>query len=191
MRSIALSLIVLFGASTGAVGQARPNVSVEGGDAAVTYHWMRSNAQPGDCGCFYLNGGGVSGSWNVRPQFAVVSEIAAEHTANGPSGDSLTLSSYLAGARYILPQRGPRGLQPFVQMLVGAEHAGGGIAGAGDGTFAFATRMGGGVDLPVASHFAFRLQADYDLTTFQNTTNTHQNNLLLGAGIVYRWSNEK
>jgi outer membrane immunogenic protein len=196
MRSIALAIIVLLGAATGAACQAQSSASVVSGDAALTYHWERSNTQPGDCGCFYLNGGGLSGSLNVRPRLAVVAEVAAEYNGNGPStGNSLTLTSFLAGARYSLPQfrsRSPHRLQPFLQILLGGAHAGGAIAGAGDGTEALTARMGGGVDFRLGSHFALRLiQADYNLTTFQNTVNNHQNNLLLGTGVVYRWSTKK
>lgn len=195
MRSIALATTLLFGAAVAAMGQnptPTPTIPVSG-DAALTYHWMRTNAQPGDCGCIDLNGGGVSASWNVRPRLAVVTEISVASAGNVPStGNSLTLTSYLAGARYSLPQlwqRNRHGLQPFVQLLVGAGHAGGGIAGAGDGTFAFAMRMGGGIDVPVSRHFAVRIiQIDYDLTNFHNSVNDHQNNLLLGSGIVFRWS---
>jgi hypothetical protein len=32
------------------------------------------------------------------------------------------------------------------------------------------------------------VQIDYYLTTFANATNDHQNNFLVGAGIVYHWS---
>jgi hypothetical protein len=124
---------------------------------------------------------------------AVVAEISGGYAGNGPgTGNSLTLISYMAGARYFLPQPWRESLhspQPFAQVLLGAAHAGGGIAGAGDNTNAFAARMGGGLDVPVSDHLAFRvLQIDYYLTDFANSTNDHQNNLLLGAGIVYRWS---
>jgi hypothetical protein len=52
--------------------------------------------------------------------------------------------------------------------------------------------MGGGIDVPVSSHFAVRIiQLDYYLTTFANATNDHQNNLSVGAGIVYHWSRKK
>lgn len=193
MRSIALATGLLLGAATAAAGQTIPHESAVSGDAALTYHWVRSNTQPGHCGCFDLNGGGISGSWNVRAQLAVMAEISGEYAGNGPStGNSLTLTSYLAGARYVLPQpwlQSPHGPQPFVQVLLGVGHAGGGIAGAGDSTTAFATRIGGGVDLPVSTHFAIRIiQVDYYLTAFKNTTTNHQNNLLLGAGVVYHWS---
>ena len=104
----------------------------------------------------------------------------------------LTLTSYLVGARYKLPQPwldGEHKPQPFAQVLVGAAHAGGGVAGAGDGSYEFAARMGGGIDVPVSSRFAVRvIQVDYYLTNFANATNAHQNNLLVGAGIVFHWS---
>jgi len=35
------------------------------------------------------------------------------------------------------------------------------------------------------------IQVDYYLTNFSNLTNDHQNNLLIGAGIVFRWSRQK
>ena len=50
----------------------------------------------------------------------------------------------------------------------------------------FATRMGGGIDVPGKFPLcgASPIQLDYYLTTFANATNNHQNNLLVGAGIV-------
>jgi outer membrane immunogenic protein len=193
MRSIALLTGLLLGAATtAALGQV---VTSTTGDVAVTYHWVRTNAQPGDCGCFDLNGGGISGSWNIRPRLAAVAEIGVEHTGNGPSGNSLTLVSYLAGARYLLPQPrlgGDRAPQPFAQLLLGGAHAGGGIAGVGDASNAFASRVGGGIDVPITSRIAVRaIQVDYYLTNFANTVNNHQNNLLLGAGIIFRWSRQR
>jgi len=105
------------------------------------------------------------------------------------------LSSYLAGARYRVPQpwmHGKHRPQPFAQLLLGAAHAGGGVAGVGDASFAFASRLGLGIDVPVNSRFAVRvIQMDYYLTHFANYTNDHQNNLLVGAGVVFRWSRGK
>ena len=192
MRSIArLTGLLLGAAATAAMGQAVTSPT-SGGDVALTYHWVRSNTQPADCGCFDLNGGGISASWHFAEKWAAVAEVSGEHADSGPStGNSLTLVSYLAGVRYTLPQvwrHGSHRPQPFAQVLAGAAHAGGGIAGAGDGTMAFAARVGGGLDVPLTSHIAIRaLQVDYDLTDFPNSTNNHQNNLLLGAGLVYRW----
>ena len=163
------------------------------GDAALTYHWVRSNSAPGDCGCFGLNGGAISGSWNLNGRWSAVAEIGAEHAGNVLStGGSLTLTSYLGGARYRFPQPWRESVhapQPFAHLLLGAAHAGGTVAGSGDGAYAFATRVGGGVDVPLNSHFAVRIvQIDYYLTKALNATNNHQNNLLVGAGFVFRWS---
>ncbi len=187
MRSIALATVLLLGVTTAATAQTSYS-----GDAALTYHWVRTNAPAGECGCFGLNGGGVSGSWNVFHRLSAVAEISSEHAGDVLStGRSLTLTSYLAGARYQLPRpwrRAAHGPQPFAQLLLGATHAGGSVAGSGDASFAFATRMGGGIDVPVNRHFAVRvIQIDYYLTHSANITNDHQNNLLLAVGIVFHW----
>jgi outer membrane immunogenic protein len=191
MRSILLATVLLLGGASAAVAQESFS-----GDAAATYQWVRTNAGPGQCGCFGLNGGGISGSWNFHGPWSVVTDFSSEFTSSAPiTGNSLTLTSYLAGARYYLPQRWLHGRhkpQPFAQLLLGAAHAGGGVAGIGDASYGFATRMGGGIDVPVSSHFAVRaIQLDYYLTHFANAVNDHQNNLLVGAGIVFHWSREK
>ena len=165
-----------------------------GGDVAASYDWVRTNAGPGQCGCIGLNGGSLSGSWNVHGPWSVVTDFSAVFSSSAPvTGNSLTLTSYMAGARYYLPQLSMRRVyhhpQLFGQLLVGAGHAGGGYAGVGDGTYGFASRVGGGIDVPVSSRFAVRvIQIDYYLTNFANATNDHQNNLLVGAGIVFHWS---
>jgi len=195
MRFLGLITGLLLSAAVAAMAQAVPAVANEPlvrGDAALTYHWVRTNAQPGDCGCFGLNGGGVSASWNFRPRWALVTEMSGEYAGKGSSsGNSLTLISYLAGVRYRSSSRWPSRtyvMQPFAELLAGAAHSSGGIAGAAEGTTAFATRMGGGIDLPVSSRFAIRVvQIDYDLTGFRNTVNDHQNNLLVAAGLTFRW----
>ncbi len=191
MRLIVLASLLLLAAAPAAFAQDAP-----GGDVALTYHWVRSNTSAGECGCFNLNGGGISGSWEFHPRIAAVAEISAENATGAlATKKSLTLTSYLAGARYWLPQPWPSGAhspQPFAQVLLGAVHAGGGIAGTGDGAYSFATRIGGGLDLPVTSHLAFRLiQIDYYLTHSVNAANNHQNNLLVATGVVFRWHRAK
>jgi outer membrane immunogenic protein len=192
MRSFLLSTILLLAGASAAMAQQ----SAYSGDAAATYHWVRTNAGPGQCGCFGMNGGGVSGSWNFRGPWSAVVDISAENTSSAPPANNpLTLVSYLAGARYKIPQpwlQGNHKPQPFAQIMLGAAHAGGGEAGVAAGSYRFATRIGGGIDVPLNSHFAVRVvQIDYYLSTFVNATNDHQNNLLVGAGIVYHWSRQK
>ena len=191
MRSLLIAAMLLLLGSTAVVAQ-----DSYGGDAAAAYHWVRTNAGPGQCGCFGMNGGGISGSWNFRGPWSAVLDISAEYNGSAaPLGNSLTLVSYMAGGRYKIPHpwlEGNHKPQPFAQILLGAAHAGGGEAGVADGTYRFATRIGGGIDVPLNAHFAVRaIQIDYYLTTFANATNDHQNNFLIGAGIVYHWSKKK
>lgn len=193
MRSLLLVCVWIIGMAGTALAQALPGGPTHSGDAALTYHWVHTNAPPnGGCGCFPLNGGGISGSWNFGGRLSAVAEFSVDHTSNALSSSrSLTLTSYLGGARYRLPRfwrHGDRALEPFAQVLVGGAHAGGGMAGVADGTSAFAGRLGGGVDLPLTLGISVRLiQADYYMTTFANSADNRQNNILLGAGVAIHW----
>jgi outer membrane immunogenic protein len=161
MRTFLLSiLLVLAGAST-ALAQ-----DSYGGDAAAAYHWVRTNAGPGECGCFGTNGGGLSGSWNFHGPWSAVVDISAENASGAPPvGNSLTLVSYLAGVRYKIPQpwiEGNHKPQPFAQIILGAAHAGGGEAGVADGSYRFATRIGGGTKTPFrGANYSDRLLPHY------------------------------
>jgi outer membrane immunogenic protein len=192
MRKILIFAALLFAGACASSAYAQEGIS---GDAAATFQWVHTNAGPGQCGCFGVSGGGVSASWEVRGPWSVVADFSSQTATGAPTvGSSLTLTSGLAGARFELPRlrrtwmHGAHRVQPFAQILVGAAHAGGGAAGVGDGTNRFAARAGGGLDVPVSRHFSVRGQVDYFPTTFANGTNDHQNNLLIGAGVVYHWS---
>jgi outer membrane immunogenic protein len=193
MRMIAVVGILLLGST---VMKAQDVSSGQPGyraDVAATYQWIKTNTPNGSCDCFYLKGGDLSASLRLLPEMSAVADVNLSH-ANDVlgSGSSLTLSSYMAGPRFRLPLSGSHSRyvpEPFAQILLGAAHAGGGAAGAGDRTTVFAARVGGGMDVALAGGLAVRLfQVDYYLTDFANSTNNHQNNLLFGAGLVYRWA---
>ena len=199
MKKIALVGILFAGISFvglagTAMAQSSPESSTFSGDVALTYQYTHSNTQPGQCGCFNLNGGGLSASWQFRPRLAAVVEADASLASSGPAtGSTLTLVAGLGGIRYILPLPTKRERAPrfFAEVLAGGAHAGGGIAGAGDGTAAFIAHAGGGLDELVSRHFALRLRADYVPSTFANGVNDHQNDLLVDAGVVYHWSRSR
>ena len=161
-------------------------------ELALDYSYLRSNAPPGDCGCFNLNGGSATFAWTLKPEghFALVGDITAAHAGSiSSSGYDLTLSSYTVGARYRFKVPQPS-LQPFGQLLVGIAHSSGSLvegqspATANAGA-AFAANFGGGLDLRANRRFSVRLvEANYLLTTFDNGTNNHQNNLRVSAGVV-------
>ncbi len=191
MRSFLLLATLLLGSASLTMAQEEAYT----GDAGVSYHWMRTNAAPGDCGCFSLNGVGVSGSWNIHGAWSIATEFGAEFRAVASSQNSLTVTSFVAGPRYRIPQpwlKGAHRPQPFAQFLIGPAHASGGEAGVADGTYAFASRLGGGIDIPLKSRFEVRaFQVEWFRTQFANAKNDRQNNLLISAGLVYHWSHSK
>jgi outer membrane immunogenic protein len=160
-------------------------------ELALDYTFMLSNAPPGGCSCFTLNGGSATFAWPVKTgSFALAGDISVAHGGGISSNDySLTLSTYTAGVRY-RPQLGHRSLQPFGQVLVGLAHSGGSLvqgptSAASNSGPAFAANVGGGLDLRANRWFSIRLvEADYLVTTFDNGVNDHQNNLRLSAGLV-------
>ena len=163
-------------------------------ETAIEYNYVRSNAPPGDCTCFSLNGGAVNFAYYLKPQhFALVADLSVT-TGSGISSSNygLTLTSLTFGARY-RSRLGHTGLYPFGQVLAGFAHASGSLASgqnpaASNASAAFAANTGGGVDLRIRPKFFLRLlDADYFVTAFDNGGNNHQNNLRIGAGIVLRF----
>ncbi len=156
-------------------------------EAGVNYNYVRSNASPGQCGCFSLNGGAGWFALNLGKSLGAVAEISGQHVGNPDnSGDGLNLVSYMFGPRY---RWGKSRLQPFGQTLFGASHATGAIATGGSGSYnAFAMAAGGGADVNLKPHLALRaFEADYFLTLFKNGVNDHQNNLRISAGLLFRF----
>ena len=163
-------------------------------ELALDYSYLRSNAPPGGCTCFNLNGGSATFAWPVKPgSFALVGDFTVAHAGSiTSSGYSLTLSAYTAGARF-LPRLGHSSLQPYGQVLVGLAHSTGTLVqgqspAASNAGAAFAANLGGGLDMRARRRVSFRLvDAAYLLTTFNNAVNDHQNNLRLSAGVVLRF----
>ena len=160
-------------------------------DLALGYSYMRSNAPPGGCGCFNLNGGSAAFAWAVKPgSWALVGDVVSGYSGSASAaGYGLTLTAFTAGVRY-LPHVGHSSLHPFAQALVGVAHASGSLVqgsntAATNAGAAFAGNFGGGLDLHATPRISIRLvEADYLLTTFDNGSNNHQNNLRISTGIV-------
>jgi peptidoglycan-associated lipoprotein len=173
---------------------AAPTEQAPRAELALDYSYLHSNAPPGGCGCFNLNGGSASFAWALKPgSWDLVADVVAVHAGSvSAAGYSLTLSAFTAGVRY-LPPFHYSSLHPFGQVLVGAAHSSGTLvqgsnAGSANAGAAFAANLGGGVDLNLSRRFAIRLvEADYLVTTFNNGVNNHQNNVRIGAGVVFRF----
>ena len=189
--TLQLTLAAVFAAQTVAQAPVQPSATAKPyrAEIAFGYSYVHSNAPPGGCGCFSLNGGNATFAWPVKPgSFALVGDVTvADSGALSSSGANLILSTFTAGGRY-LPKLGHSPVQPFGEALAGFAHAGGSVvsgSNSGNASAAFAANIGGGLDLRASRRFSIRLaEADYLLTTFDNGSNNHQNNLRMSAGLV-------
>jgi len=187
-------------AAGAAQGQAAPAAEGHGPlqrlDLTARYEWERTNTATGQCGCVYLNGGGVDAMVVLGPRVALGIEVDGKTARNAlHTGESLTLVNYVAGVRLYqnvwrdspAEKHTPR---LFLELLAGKEHAGGGIAAVADGQYAAVSRLGGGLDVPVGpSKWYLRLpQMDYSYARFPNGVNQHQNDFILSFGVGYRWN---
>jgi outer membrane immunogenic protein len=186
MRSF-LALCLLSIASANLTAQTQPSNEV-----ALDYTYLHTNAPPGGCGCFSMNGGSGSYAYHFGPQFAAVMEVGALHAAKvDASGLDLTLTSYLAGPRFYYRRPQSRFL-PYGQVLLGAVRATGGLAPANSGgassSTVFGSTLGGGIEYGLSPRISLRLaEVDYFVTTFQNKTDNHQNNIRFSAGVAFHF----
>jgi outer membrane immunogenic protein len=187
-RLLAVWVALFFLAAVPAVSA---QTLLERTEFGASYNYIHSNAPPGGCGCFSMNGASGWAGYNFTKNVALVGEFGIQHASNvNGTGSSLTLFSYAAGPRYTL-HRFTR-FEPFGQFLIGGGHANespavGNLVLSGSGN-SFVLITGGGSDFVLNKRFKLRLlQADYYLTRYANGVNDHQNNLRIGVGVVIRF----
>ena len=159
-------------------------------DLALTYSVQRSNQTNG--ASFWQQGGALDLSAQFYHGWGIAMNVAGERASNiNNSNVNLTMVATTFGPRYTwsLPSRK---LTVFGQGLIGEAFGSDSIfptpRGAQTDTTSFALQVGGGVDLRLSKHLAVRLlQADWLRTQFPNASTNVQNNLRLGAGIVFRF----
>jgi hypothetical protein len=162
-------------------------------EISFNYSYARSNAAPGQCGCFNMNGGSSEVALHAFRALSVVADLTGERatTIGAGAGNDLSLVVFTVGPRFSHRFAGGK-FTPFVQGLIGAAHgfdglfpgSGGALAGAANGR---AVLAGGGLDLTINRHLAIRaIQADYLRTQLPNGQGNEQNLLRAGAGIVLR-----
>src|SRR6266481_5790553 len=140
-------------------------------DASVGYSYFRLGGSGG------INQNGVSGSvaYNPNRWLGVVGDFGGYHAS--PSGVSLNTYTYLFGPRLTL--RNPSKINPFGQVLLGGSRITIGSGGGSNNQFAYS--LGGGVDIGLLPHLAFRPQVDY---VGLNTPGSHTNCTRVSAGLV-------
>lgn len=164
-------------------------------EIGANYSFVHTNAPPGSCGCFSMNGGAGWFAFDFAHGMGFAGEVGSVHASDiDGTTAGLTITSYLAGPRY--SRRLGRLFTPFAQILLGGAHADGDLTfvrfGVAKPANSFALAAGGGLDIGLTRHWAVRAaQVDYFLTRFSNGVNDHQNNLRFSAGVVYRFGARK
>jgi hypothetical protein len=134
------------------------------------------------------NGGGGQLEYNANNWLGVVGDLGgygATATTNGALvGGAFT---YLAGPRVNF-RHGK--VTPFAQTLFGGIRTTDGIGRSGPENN-LAMTAGGGIDFKISRHASVRpVQAEYFMTKIPDGLNNRQDNLRLGAGIVFRLGRE-
>lgn len=173
---------------------APPRVST---DLGITYDAEHGELAPGDCGCFWLQGGGADVAVTFWKGFGIAAGLTGQAASNNIApGVDLNKISFLGGPRYTYTAWGSAGEKPRFQIygqgLLGEAHAFGGVfptpSGVVSSANSFAIQAGGGVNIFLTRHLGVRVvEASYVRNELPNNANSVQNDLLLGAGLVYHF----
>lgn len=189
MRSSFGKAVLLAGicivSAPGSWGQSPSSLEV-----AITYNALRANIIPGDN--FWMQGGSVQIHGQFWRGLGVVADIAGMHSANANgAGQGLDLVTATFGPRYTWPAVHRR-CAVFGQVLVGEANGFHSVfptsTGVDSSADSLALQVGGGVNVPLSHHVAVRaIEADWLRTQLPNSTTGVQNNLRLGAGLVFKF----
>ena len=158
-----------------------------------------SNAPPGSCSCFAMEGFAVDVAWHLLqfgPGKAIVlsgvADMSVEHTGSidgAPYG--LTLTAVAFGPR--LTKAVPHHAHVFAQTLFGVTHGSNSQFPQSNNTLvssatSFGLDLGAGFEHSLTKNIDLRLlQAEYLRTALPNNSTGWQNNLRLGSGITFHW----
>jgi outer membrane immunogenic protein len=190
-RSVRIFVFVLMSSLTSAILAQRPANAVDG---YAVFSEMYANAPVGGCGCFWMAGGIGGVSVPIWRNFSAVVEAGGHTTGHIPSFNTgLSLFYGMGGIRMRLPNH--TRFQPFGQALFGGVHGFDGYFPAPVGRpltsydTSYAATVGGGLDIAVSKHIWIRaVQADYFYSELRNLQGDRQNQLRIGAGVLFRGS---
>jgi opacity protein-like surface antigen len=175
-------LFILFGFAllVSSVAQAQ---ETRGMEISGQYQYVRiypgQGAPSSSC-----QGAGGTFAVNMNSWLGLVGDVGGCRVTGLPSGTSSHEINYLFGPRLTYRTHGR--LTPYAQVLFGGERATASATGVPSvSTNAFAMTFGGGADVQLTRHLAFRaIQFEYLYTHFGGAK---QNNLRIQSGLVYHF----
>jgi hypothetical protein len=199
MRGIFWRRLLLAGAmALGPALQAQQGIRSPSVDLAVTYTTERAKIASIDCGCFWLQGGSVSGSVPLFHGLSVAANLTGEHASNVAPGVDLGKLAVMAGPRYTLDAQrwtdhwlgSKHAISVFGEGLFGFAHAFDSVFPATSGietsANAFSLQAGGGLNIGLTKRFGLRaFEIDFLRTSFRNSASDNQNDLRLAFGVTY------
>jgi hypothetical protein len=159
-------------------------------EVAVTYNAMRGGSVPN--ANFWMQGGSIELQARFYRGLGVVAEIASAHATNiQSSGVGLGLVTTTFGPRYNWAPA-HQSYEFFAQVLAGEANGFNSVIpttnAAIDSSNSLALKMGGGMNITLSRRIALRaFEANWLRTQIPNATTNIQNNLDLGAGLVFRF----
>jgi hypothetical protein len=165
-------------------------------DFGLTYAAERAYIAPGNCDCFWFNGGGADAAVTFWKGLGISAALTGDHASDITPGVDISKVSYLAGPRYtykpwVLKVRRESKLpvQAFGEALFGGVHAFDGAfpsaTGVKSSADSYAMQIGGGVNIFISKRFAIRFpEVDYVRTALPNGASDVQNDLRLGFGVT-------
>jgi hypothetical protein len=140
---------------------------------------------------FWLQGGAAEVNMRIYRGLGATVSVMGLHAANSGGGVPVNVVTEAAGPSYTftLPAR-KHSVSFFARGLLGEANGFNGVYPASGGplssSLSMAALMGGGIDIKLSHHIGLRVvQADYVRTQFPNSLENVQNNLRLGAGIIF------
>lgn len=141
---------------------------------------------------FWMEGGMVEICGSLHNGLGDTASISGFHAGDSGQGVPVNLVVATFGPRYsFVAHVNHHPMILFTQALVGEAFGFGGVypthSGPTPSADSLAFQPGGGADVPLTPHISLRvLQVDYLYTRLPNSSLNYQNNLRIGAGIVFR-----
>jgi outer membrane immunogenic protein len=184
--------VLLLGAVAAAslAAQDVPSAPQRRVEVAAMYTPFHSNENIN--GGFWMQGGAVQMHARFWRNLGLVADIAGSHVGNiDSSGVGLDMVTTTFGPRVTWSISHPK-LSIYGQGLVGEANAFNGVfparASASTNANSLAILVGGGAIVNCSPHLAVRaIETDWLRTQLPNATTGVQNNLRLGAGVVFRF----